>query len=431
MTMKKIVQFLCAASIGIFASTSANAQRVSDKDIVEAYHYMLGRWLVLRQETLDVKSGMKWNEVTHRAPGGVDWANPNLDVAYSEAWIAVDETSCTLVTLPKITGRYYTVEVLNGWAEVTANINERNFPKHPSGTFALCLKGAKVQLPPDAQRIDLPNRKSRVLMRIELGAKPDEAIALQQQITMKATGKPAVEDMVVKFDFPNDKLPGVEAFDSTAAILQAEPDINRGMRRPQRRARAVALAAKDPKERAKIDAIIREQAIPAFMALVKEPGVARNGWIRPRIAGNYANDYATRSLANFAGIWANNTKEVVYFLGGGLNGSETYIQSYPKDALPVSKTQYFWSVVAVDTENFRVIPNSLNRFILNKQSALQPNPDGSVTLAFAPKLPAGVPEANWLPTPEGKRYNLTYRFYGPAKDVVSGNYVPPALIVRK
>jgi len=431
MTMKKIVQFLCAASIGIFASTSANAQRVSDKDIVEAYHYMLGRWLVLRQETLDLKSGMKWNEVTHRAPGGVDWANPNLDVAYSEAWIAVDETSCTLVTLPKITGRYYTVEVLNGWAEVTANINERNFPKHPSGTFALCLKGAKVQLPPDAQRIDLPNRKSRVLMRIELGAKPDEAIALQQQITMKATGKPAVEDMVVKFDFPNDKLPGVEAFDSTAAILQAEPDINRGMRRPQRRARAVALAAKDPKERAKIDAIIREQAIPAFMALVKEPGVARNGWIRPRIAGNYANDYATRSLANFAGIWANNTKEVVYFLGGGLNGSETYIQSYPKDALPVSKTQYFWSVVAVDTENFRVIPNSLNRFILNKQSALQPNPDGSVTLAFAPKLPAGVPEANWLPTPEGKRYNLTYRFYGPAKDVVSGNYVPPALIVRK
>jgi hypothetical protein len=236
---------------------------------------------------------------------------------------------------------------------------------------------------------------------------------------------------VAKFDFPNDKLPGVEAFDSNEAILQAEPDINRGMRKPQRRARAVALAAKDPKERAKIDAIIREQAIPAFMALVKEPGTVRNGWVHPRITGNYANDYAMRSVANFAGIWANNAKEVVYFLGSGLNGSETYIQTYPKNALPATKTQYFWSVVAVDTENFRVIPNALDRFILNKQSALQPNPDGSVTLAFAPKLPAGVPEANWLPTPDGKRYNLTYRFYGPSKDVVSGNYVPPALVVRK
>jgi hypothetical protein len=248
---------------------------------------------------------------------------------------------------------------------------------------------------------------------------------------MKATGNPKVEDTVVKFDFGNDKLPGVEAFDQTEKILEAEPDINRGMRRPQRRARAVTLAAKDPKERAKIDAIIREQAIPAFMELVKEPGTTRNGWARPRLTGNYANDYATRSLANFAGIWANNAKEVVYFLGSALNGSETYLQTYPKDALPASKTQYFWSVVAVDTENFRVIPNSLNRFILNKQSALKPNADGSVTLAFAPKLPAGVPETNWLPTPEGKRYNLTYRFYGPSKDIVDAKYFPPAMVVRK
>jgi len=431
MNIGNFAKLVVVLSLGLIVSAPAQAQRVSDKDIVEAYQYMLGRWLVLRQETLDLKSGMKWNEVTHRAPGGVDWANPNLDVAYSEAWIAVDDTSCTLVTLPKIAGRYYTVEILNGWAEVTANINERNFPKHPSGTFALCLKGAKVTLPADAQRIDLPNKKSRVLMRIELGAKPEEAIALQKQIIMKPTGNPKVEDTVVKFDFPNDKLPGVEAFDQTERVLESEPDINRGMRKPQRRARAVALAAKDPKERAKIDAIIREQAIPAFMELVREPGVARNGWMRPRTIGNYANDYATRSLANFAGIWANNSKEVIYFLQSGLNGSETYIQTYPKDALPGSKAQYFWSVVAVDTENFRVIPNALNRFILNKQSALKPNPDGSVTIAFAPKLPAGVPEGNWLPTPDGKRYNLTYRLYGPSKDVVSGKYVPPALAVRK
>ena len=171
--MRSAVALIVAFFLFAALSQPAQAQRVSDKDIVEAYQYMLGRWLVLRQETRDLAGGMKWNEVTHRAPGGVDWANPNLDVAYSEAWIAVDETSCTLVTLPKITGRYYTVEVLNGWGEVTANINERNFPRHPSGTFALCLKGAKVALPPDAQRINLPNRKSRVLMRIELVAKPD------------------------------------------------------------------------------------------------------------------------------------------------------------------------------------------------------------------------------------------------------------------
>src|SRR5262245_16006713 len=155
------------------AEIRAQPARVTDRDIVEAYQYMLGRWLVLRQENLDFKDGMKWNQIAHREPGGVDWANPNLDVVYSEAWVAVDEKSCTLIELPEIKGRYYTVQVLNGWGEVTANINERNYPKHPFGKFALCLKGAKgITLPKGTQRVDLPSRKSRILMRIELGANP-------------------------------------------------------------------------------------------------------------------------------------------------------------------------------------------------------------------------------------------------------------------
>src|SRR5271169_4554521 len=116
----------------------AQAPRVADSDVVEAYEYMMGRWLVLRQEALDFKEGFKWNEVIHREPGAVAWANPNLDVAYSEAWVAVDDSSCTLIDLPEIKGRYYTVEIVNGWGEVIDNINERSYSSHPFGTFALC-----------------------------------------------------------------------------------------------------------------------------------------------------------------------------------------------------------------------------------------------------------------------------------------------------
>ena len=43
------------------------------------------------------------------------------------------------------------------------------------------------------------------------------------------------------------------------------------------------------------------------------------------------------------------SKEVVYFAGTGLDGSETYMQTYPKDELPGSKTHYFWSVMAVES----------------------------------------------------------------------------------
>ena len=63
-----------------------------------------------------------------------------------------------LIELPDIKGRYYTVQALNGWGEVTANINERNFPKHPSGKFAFCLKETKATLPkgttPEALTMD-------------------------------------------------------------------------------------------------------------------------------------------------------------------------------------------------------------------------------------------------------------------------------------
>src|SRR5262245_50281189 len=51
----------------IFAAGPALAQssRIADRDIIEAYEYLLGRLLVLRQETLDFKEGLKWNEIVH------------------------------------------------------------------------------------------------------------------------------------------------------------------------------------------------------------------------------------------------------------------------------------------------------------------------------------------------------------------------------
>jgi len=389
---------------------------------------MLGRLLVLRQENLDFKEGFKWNEIVHRAPGAVDWANPNLDVVYSEAWIGLDEKSCTLLDLPEIKGRYYTVQMLNGWGETTANINERNFQKHPFGKYLFCIKGATPVLPKGTLRVTLPSPKSRMLIRIELGAHPENAIALQKKITMKAMGKPVIEEAVVKPDFTNSQLPGVEAFDKTEQILASEADLNPGMIDVREKAIAISKAAADRTQRARIDEVIRKQAIPAFHSEIAKMGKMENGWMRPRAIGNYRTDYVMRTIANYAGIWANNSKEVVYFTGQGLDGTQSFTLTFPKDALPRSKTRYFWSAIVVDDTNFKVIPNALNRFLLNKQSPLQFGEDGSLTLALGPKQPDGIPESNWLPTPEGKKYNVTFRFYGPTKDVTDGKYFPPPLV---
>jgi len=99
---------------------------IGDQDVSDAYVYLLGRLLVTRQQQIDFdREGFVWNQLIHRKPGQVDWPNPNLDVAYSEAWVAIDENSFLLVTVPEIKGRYYVVEFLNGWGETVANINDR------------------------------------------------------------------------------------------------------------------------------------------------------------------------------------------------------------------------------------------------------------------------------------------------------------------
>ncbi|GAB2596260.1 DUF1254 domain-containing protein [Ramlibacter solisilvae] len=414
---------------GTAASQSAPAA-VTDQEISEAYVYLLGRLLVLRQQRLDFeREGLSWNTLVHREAGGVKWSNPNLDVVYSEAWVAVDEQSCVLLEIPKITGRYYGWQMLNGWGETVLNIHDRNFPQQPHGRYALCLKGANVQVPAGALRIDLPSRTSRVLARIELGKDAAEAVRLQHQFKLTPLGQPKIEPppQVPLFTFA--QLPGAEAFEQASAILASESDINPGMDAVRAYVRAAeAIVKSGPEGRARVEKAIRELGVPALGKYRATLGKTQGGWSQPTL-GNYGSSYPARTLTNIAGIWANNAREYVAYAARGLDGGAVYTQTFPKEALPNGKAKYYWSVTAVDAKQFHVIPNPLKRHILSSNlSPLKFNADGSLTLVYAPKKPDNHPESNWLPTPEEGKYNLTYRFYGATDDLMEGKYFPPQLV---
>ncbi|QDK45023.1 DUF1254 domain-containing protein [Bdellovibrio sp. ZAP7] len=433
----KTVWMIFVASSLLFTTTSLArpVKNITDKEVIDAYQYLMARILVLRQENLDfTKDDMKWNEIKHRDVGGVQWANPNLDVAYSEAWVAIDQNSCTIVEIPEIKDRYYTVQFLNGWGETTANLNDRTYPKHPFGKFAVCSKDSQVTLAPEVQKVILPSKKSRILARVELGKDPNEAVKLQRQIKIYPTGKPEITESPKIVEFEHDQLPGIEIFENAASILSSEKDINPNMGGLQIKVLTVERTARHDNSREATAKIIREKAIPSFFALKEKVERTKNGWNLVRRFGNYGNDYQARALVNYAGIWANNNNEAVYYSarndakGELLDGSAVYTLTFPKDKLPSTRAKYFWSITGVDSKNYKVIPNPANKFVINNRSNIKPNADGSVTLYFASKLPLGAPEENWLPTPAGSNYNLTFRFYGPSKDVVKGNYFPPGLV---
>src|SRR5689334_4666316 len=73
-------------AFGLFAA-SAVAQnapaRPDDATVEDAYVYLLGRALVVRQERMDRGApGFAYNVIKYNPIGEADWVNPNLDTAY-------------------------------------------------------------------------------------------------------------------------------------------------------------------------------------------------------------------------------------------------------------------------------------------------------------------------------------------------------------
>jgi len=441
-TKRRAVQGL---AIGLFLLVSlvapihgrAASPALDEQIIADGYVYLIGRALIVRQEHIDVAAQGGYNVAFHNPLGSANFPNPNLSVANTEAWIAVDDATPVLLEIPRIEGRYYTAQILDEWGETLTNIHERNYPLQPYGKFAFVAPGSRVAIPKDAVRIELRSHKAKMLARVELQNDREGAVALQRQIRVTPLGTPKFPPALKIPTIVEPTLVGVELFDQAEDLLKSAPDVSPIAAQLQAQVRAVALAATDPARRATIDKTLRDQVIPRFNRFARqEAGLVRNNWFGTMVVGNYGEDFWIRSAANLIGIWANNTHEVVYFVttrdaaGRPLDGGSTYELYFPKDALPQDVVNAFWSVHLVGVPDFFPVPNPLDRFVLSTYSNVKKNPDGSLTLVLAPEFVAGVPAANWLPTAPGRPFSLTWRTYIPKDIVTQGKWFPPAVTKR-
>jgi len=423
---------VCALAITGVSSAQANLDK---QTVTDAYVYLLGRAIVIRQEQTDLKEpGITYNVIKYNPAGSADFVNPNLDVAYLEAWIAVDDKTPMLLEVPEVKGRYYTAQILDEWGEVITNINERNYPSHPFGKFVLVAPGSKAKVPADAVRIELHSRKAKLLGRVELKTDPTGAMALQKQFKLTPLGKPVIRPAAPMASFGNKELIGVEMFDNVEAVLASALDISPIAEQMQAKVRDVARQAMDPKQRPILDQLIKEEVVPQFLKYsVTKSGVFKNNWLATLGTGNYAADYWKRSSANLVGLWANSNDEVIYFVGTRdadgqpLNGANDYVLEFSAANRPDAVVNAYWSVILLDVPDYRVVKNPLNRFNFNSDSGLKSEADGSLKILFASKPNATVPESNWLPAPEGKGFSLTLRIYVPKDLVKRGEWFPPAL----
>jgi hypothetical protein len=238
--------------------------------------------------------------------------------------------------------------------------------------------------------------------------------------------------------FSNKELITVDAFSQPMLdqVLNSAPDNMKLAPGMQKQARDIAaFIAKAEDNRAAIDAIIRQKAVPGLVQFVRSYGDKRGGWIATTgKETGFGEDFWFRAAANFAGIWWNNNQEVVYFIGEAdaagtpLDGDSVYVLDFKPEDLPAKHVNAYWSLTLMSLPDYRVVPNRLDRFNFNNRSQFEFEPDGSLKLHLASELPSGVPESNWLPCPKGRPFTLNLRTYVPKAEVLSGEYyVPPIL----
>jgi hypothetical protein len=398
---------------------------LTEQEVVDTYIYVLGRYLVVRQEHIDIaEEGIDYNVIKFNELGKAEFVNPNLDVAYLEAWFAVDEKTPMILEIPKVENRYYTAQIMDEWAEILYNINERNRPNTPYGKFALILKGTNPEIPGDAVRIEIPSKKAKMLARIERGGDDEGAVKLQKSFKIVKIGDPKIEPAINIPMFTNQEPITVEAFKQPMLnqVLNSAPDLMKLSAGMQERARQIAaFIARNEANRTAIDMILKQNALPALVQFIRSYGDARGGWVATtgKLKG-FGEDYWFRTAANYAGIWWNNNEEVVYFIGEKddtgepLNGDYAYVIHFDKENLPEKHVHAYWSLTMMSLPDYRVVPNAMDRFNFNNSSKFAYEPDGSLKIYLGSVLPEGVPESNWLPAPQGNSFTLNLRMYFPA-----------------
>lgn len=106
--------------------------------------------------------------------------------------------------------------------------------------------------------------------------------------------------------------------------------------------------------------------------------------------------------------------------GDYLNGGKTYKLTLP-GPIPAKN---FWSVTAYDNQTRSLLETDQKLAGLDSTlPAVKANADGSVTVWFAPKAPAGR-EGNWVQTMPGKGWNMLLRLYGPLEPWFNRSWKP-------
>jgi hypothetical protein len=366
--------------------------------------------------------------------------NVTID-AYGQADLGHEPAVLYVPTLAE--PRWYLVQIGDNFDEVAANIGGRKGPQ--PGTYVLTGPDHHGPVPGDMLQVRLRTSRGIVAARIFVNGQADLPNAVQAQAGFQLLPLSGYLRDGLAYQHPDPAFSQPAASQAPKELRFFEVLGQAMTERLSRRAdtddpfvaslRLVGLSVTGGFAWERLDAAARRglaRAVTAGEQIVdaawQTTGETTNGWRYTMAGGRAGHDLALRAALVKNQLGAQLADQVLYpntavdDKGDPLTGSYAYVLRFEPGQQPPVAT--FWNLAMYDADNF-FVDNQLGRYTIGSTTdGLQPDPDGSLTIAIQHQPPNDT--SNWLPAPAGP-FNLTLRFYGPDTSVLDGSYRLPAI----
>jgi hypothetical protein len=390
--------------------------------------------------------------------------SPNVDTAYSVAWIDLT-TGPLVVNVPNTGSRFYTFQFMDAYTNAFAYVGSGSTGTK-AGAYAIVPPGWSGTLPAGITgEIKSPTNTVWLLGRTLVYGPSDfpavKQIQQQYELTPLSAWETGVRDPSVTLSsYPSTQkkpIPTGTDFISTLnqeltidpppaaddcpieAMAQAGVVLPHPTAAQEDEADAANIAGmttplqEDAATTAAIDAGVA--AGPKIVAeatskLLVADARGNHGWdVLTGSIGNYGTEYLERAIIATDYLGANIPKQGIYpvayvdVAGRTFNGADDYTITFPKGLMPPARA--FWSLTMYDSQNY-LYANSLNRYAIgNRTSGLSYNRNGSLTLYIQHDEPSSAAaRANWLPAPDGT-FHMILRLYQPSAAALDLAWKPP------
>lgn len=367
---------------------------------------------------------------------------PMNDSLYGAAHLELDRHGPVVLTLPADdTGRYYSLTVLDAHWNNVAHLGPR-WTGRGRRQVLLVPPGWAGAVPDGMALVECPTVSVCLLHRALVRYVPGDIEQVRRWRDgftiepLDADAPDAVGDDLVHGDVNGLTDPWrflALGFEHTARNPLPAPA---GWALELARADELLAARLDPGLRAAVEqGVVDAQAI-VDATLTTWP--RRNGWMvaEPDIGLPSPRVLQTAAMELFQ-VGTNDLAEAAYFFadsdGAGepldASGGRVHELRFPADDLPDVHPEGFWSLTMYGPDSF-LVPNPIDRYSTRTtRPGFVTGDDGSVTFTISHDLPDGVPEANWLPAPDGP-FRLGLRLYYPGPEVVACRWAPPQVVRR-